>query len=127
MIIRNDKEYFRICEIAKDYLLTKAAVYRAVLMFSIPHIYIKSKMYITKQDYKEYFDNRYNKKKSLYKGKPRFQEGEYPVKEAVKMMNISINSFYFRLRDGKFPSIKRGGAYVISQKDIDEHLKSIRS
>jgi len=121
------KDYFCVKDISKMYSITNASIYAAIKKKHVQYELDGKKLVISREIYEKYQKNKYSRKKSMFEGKPKFGSDEFSVMECSQKTGIKKFHLYYLLRNEYFPSIRRGGSYVIFQSHIDTYLKSTRS
>lgn len=75
---------------------------------------------ITISDLQNYWENRYSRDKSLFNGQLVYDvsKGTYSVKLAAQRLNIPLQKIYFAIRSGKIDFVRKGSAYVFTEKAL---------
>lgn len=112
---------------AAEYLNVKAqAVYIAIKKGLLKPEKVKGKFIISFRMLDDYYQNKYNRRRSVFQNKPLLGEGEYTAGETAKLLKINLTHFYYMLRMERIKSYRKGFAYIIRKEDIDEYKRSIR-
>jgi excisionase family DNA binding protein len=119
-----DYQYLTITEVSNKMGVTRQALYTAIKRNRLKSSKHESrKRYIHRNDLEDFLKNRYSRNFSTYNGKLLFDpsKGNYSIKQAAGKLNIPIQKVYYMIRSKKLKYVKHGGAYVITQKNLDEY------
>lgn len=121
-----EKEKFTPGEVAKFHGTTRGAIYTAIRSGRLKASFDSGEWIITREDYQHYVRNKYSRKYTKINGEWLFdkEKGEYSVNEASKLLKVNANQVYYFCRNKTLPSTRKGYAYVIQLKDIEDLKKN---
>ena len=105
---------------ASDYLkVSRQAVYIAIQKKRIKANKVNGKFLISERMLDDYRKTKHDRRISL-----KLTDKEFTTKDAAKLMGIGKSALYYMIRGGGVKSHRRGFAYIITQKEIDNFLKN---
>lgn len=121
------KDILTITEASDVMNLTRQAVYVAIKLNKLKAFKEEksSRWMIRKEDLENHKRQRYCRSRSLYEGKPLYDEeaGEYSVANAAKILRFKTQKLYYLIRIGRIKSKIRGNAYIITKDDIERYRR----
>ena len=118
------EEYLTIAEAAKLMNIGAMAIQSAISKKRLKAIKsgqaTTSKWLIKPKDLEEYQKTKYTRKHSFFEGELLYDKnkGEFSIKEAAELLNVSVNRVYYSIRAEKIKSLKKGLHSVIHIDDL---------
>jgi excisionase family DNA binding protein len=114
----------KLSEAAKYLNISTQAIYIAIKKGLLNASKVDGKYYVSLRMLDEYQKNRYNRRHSIFEGKPLLSENEFTIRETSEKLNLNLTHLYYLVRSGAIKSIRRGNHYIIKQEYIDQYLKT---
>lgn len=116
-----EKKVASITEAAKMNNVTRQAIYVAIKLKKLRATKESTRWVIELKDLEEYKKNKYSRTKSMFEGKPLFdnKNGFYSINQVAKLLNVPAQKIYYATRVGLLKAIRKGAAWVISVEDVE--------
>jgi hypothetical protein len=120
---KQDPKLVSITEAARINDVTRQAIYVAIKLKKLQARKNTTRWTIHLDDLREYREKKYSRSKSTYKGELLFdnKKGFYSVNQAAKMLKVPAQKIYYATRSEMLKSHRRGKAWVVHIKDINEY------
>jgi excisionase family DNA binding protein len=122
----SEDELVSIAEAAKINQVTRQAIYVAIKQKKLEALKDSTRWAISRKALEEYRDKKYCRSRSLYNGELLFDNrcGFYSVNQIAKLLNVPAQKIYYATRVGLLPAVRKGAAWVIHIKDVEEYRKN---
>lgn len=121
-------ECLTITEAAKELGVTGQAIYTAIRKGRLKAFQLETSPLwrMRRKELNEYLASKFSRAHSMYKGKKVYDKelGEYSVREAGEFLGMPAQHLYHAIRTGTLPYIKKGCAYVLYKKELEEYKRS---
>ena len=104
--------------------ITRQAIHIAIMVEKLKASYVDGHWEIKKSDLEQYVRDKYDRKKTLYKGQKQFdvEKGTISLPKAAQNLKMSYSMFYYLVvKLKKIPYKRKGAAYVLKIADINEY------
>lgn len=129
----NPDHYITVTDAAEMLNVTKSAIYgnfkrRGYQLWRVPvdwmtgvklNAWTKGIQVIALDDLNEYFHTRWQRKYSLFKGKPLYEEGEMNVNQAAEYLKCTNGHVYYLLYTGKLWATRKNKAWIIEKRNLN--------
>lgn len=124
-----DKKVVSITEAARINNVTRQAIYVAIKQKKLKARKDSTRWTIHLDDLKEYRENKYSRKKSIFDGELLFdnEKGYYSVNQVARTLNVPAQKIYYATRVGHLKASRKGAAWVVHTEDIKEYQEKYLS
>lgn len=124
-----DKKVVSITEAARINNVTRQAIYVAIKQKKLRARKDSTRWTIHLDDLKEYRENKYSRKKSIFDGELLFDndKGYFSVNQVAKTLNVPAQKIYYATRVGHLKASRKGAAWVVHVDDIKEYQEKYLS
>lgn len=120
---KNSGRLVSITEAAKINNVTRQAIYVAIKLNKLKAKKDNSKWQINLSDLEDYRNSKYSRLKSTFNGELLFdnKKGYYSINQTAKILGVPAQKIYYATRVGILKAHRKGSAWVIHTKDIEEY------
>lgn len=115
-----------ITEAARINNVTRQAIYVAIKQKKLRASKDATRWTIHLEDLKEYRQNKYSRKKSMFAGELLFdsKKGLYSVSQVAQSLNVPPQKIYYATRVGLLKAHRKGAAWVIHIDDVRSYQEN---
>ena len=123
---KNESRLVSITEAAKINNVTRQAIYVAIKLNKLKAKKEESKWLINLNDLEDYRNSKYSRTKSVFNGELLFdnKKGYYSIGQTAKLLGVPAQKIYYATRVGLMKAQRKGSAWVIAIKDVEEYKSS---